>query len=111
MNVEQYISCIKPDPSKQAGGSRLKPTTRFFCHIPDSAKYRSWGGKPVPGNKRYVSVWGFLTRAERSGNNEVEQFLIEVENITFCGQYTPPANSAAFVSQSALNFFNVINNN
>ena len=102
LTVEQYISCAKSDLStKQGDGSRLKPTTGFFCHIPDSPKYKSWGGKPMPGNKRWVSVCGFLTRVERSrDNSEVEQFRIDVENVTFCGQYISPANSAPFVSQN-----------
>ena len=52
----------------------------------------------MPGNKRYVSVCGFLTGVDRSG--EVEQFLIDVENVTFCGQYVQPANSVALASPS-----------
>ncbi len=54
VNVEQYISSFKSNTptTPQAGGSRFKPTTRFFCHIPDSPKYKSWGSKPLPGNKR-----------------------------------------------------------
>ena len=102
VNVEQYVSCIKSGPpTKQAGGSRPKPITRFFCHIPDSPKYKNWSSKPVPGNKRYVSVCGHLTGVERSGNtSEVERFLIDVENITFCGHYIQPANAATSVSQN-----------
>ena len=102
VNVEQYVSCAKSDPStKQAGGNRSKPTTRFFCHIPDSPKYKSWGSKPMPGNKRWISIQGFLTGVDRSSDDsEVEQFRIDVDNVIFCGHYTPPVNSAAFVPQS-----------
>jgi hypothetical protein len=90
LNVEQYISCAKSDPStKQAGGRSSKPTTLFFCHIPDSQKYKS--GKPMPGNNRWVTIYGYVTGMDRSSDNaEVEQFRIDVEGVTFCGPYTPP---------------------
>ena len=110
VNIEQYI-CVKLDPSstKQAGGSRLKSTTCFFCRIPDSPKYRTLASKPMPGNKHYVSVCGFLIGVDRSGNNsKVEQFLINIESVTFCGQYIQPTNAPTFVLQSCewVNFFN-----
>ena len=94
---------------RSLGTDRLKPTTRFLCHIPDSPKYKGWTGKPMPGNKRWVSVRGLLTRVDRSSDNsEVEQFGIDVENIiSFWGQYILPANSATLVSQNCecLDFF------
>ena len=94
ITVEQYVNCVKSDPPAKKGVSRLKPATCFLCHIPDSAKFKSWGGKPMPENKQYVSVCGFLTGAERpDSHSEVEQFLIDVENVTFCGNYVQPANS------------------
>lgn len=97
VNVEQYISRVKSDLStEQAGGNRLKPTTRFLCHIPDSAKYKSWRSKPMPTNNRWVSILGVLTKVDRSSNNlEVEQFRIDIDNIVFCGQYVPLVISAA----------------
>jgi hypothetical protein len=99
LNVEQYISCPKSDPSTKQAGGRSKPTTRFFCHIPDSPKYRS--GKPMPGNNRWVTIGGYVTGVRRSSDNsEVEQFQIKVENLAFCGAYTPPANSVVSVPQS-----------
>lgn len=89
VTVEQYISCFKSCPSKDA--DLLKPATTFFCHIPDSPKYRNCS-KPLPGNKRFVSLHGFLTRIDRSGDgSEVERFRIDVNNICFCGQYVQPA--------------------
>jgi hypothetical protein len=97
MNVEQYISCDLS--TKGAGGSRSKPFTRFRCHIPNSPKYKN--RRPLPWNRRHVSIFGFLTKEERSDNNSnVEIYLIDVESITFCGVYTQPANPAAFVPQN-----------
>ena len=95
VNVEQYISSTKSDPSQQAGG-RSKPTTRFLCHIPDSPRYRN--GKPMPSNNRWVTICGYVTGVDMSSDNsEVEQFRINIENVAFCGPYTPPANLAASV--------------
>jgi hypothetical protein len=79
----------------QAGGSRLKPTTTFFCYIPDLPKYRTWSSKPLPANKRYVSISGFLTGVDTSDNgSKVENFRVDVHNVTFCGHYVQPAHPA-----------------
>ena len=97
--VEQYITCVKSDE-----GDRLKSTTPFFCRIPDSPKYRR-SSKPIPGNKRYVSLSGFLAGVDRTGENrDVQQFVIEVENITFCGYYVQPANAASSPSCKCIGF-------
>jgi protein tyrosine/serine phosphatase len=105
VNVEQYISCAKSDPSATSSLDRSKPTTRsklttrFFCHIPDSPKYRS--GKPMPAKNRWVTIYGYVTGVDMSSDNtEVEQFRMNIENIAFCGPYIPPANSAASVRDS-----------
>lgn len=97
VNLEQYISCLKSGPStKQAVGESMKPFTTFLCHIPDSPKYKTWGSKPLPGNKRFVSVGGNLIGVDRSGNGaEVKQFRINVDNISFCGHYVQPVNLEA----------------
>jgi hypothetical protein len=93
ITVEQYISCVKSEPKK--GVNRLKPTTSFLCHIPDTAKFKSWGRKPMPGNKRYASICGTITGANRSGDDsEVEEFLIDTECVTPCGPFVPLANPA-----------------
>ena len=100
ITVEQYVSCVKSDPPAKKGANRLKPTTCLLCHIPDSAKFKSWGSKPMPGNKRYVSVCGFLTGARSGSNSEVEQFLIDVESVTFCGHYVQSSTLPAVASPS-----------
>jgi hypothetical protein len=97
INVEQYVSCVKSElsTSSKNGVSGLKLTTSFLCHIPDTPKFKSWGRKPMPGNKRYTSVCGILTGAARSGDDsEVEEFLIDTECVTPCGHYVPLANPA-----------------
>lgn len=69
----------------------MKPATTFFCHIPDSPKYKAYG-KPLPRNKCFVSLCGFITGVDRSGDgSEVEKFRVDVDNITFGGQYVQPA--------------------
>jgi hypothetical protein len=99
LNVEQYVGCF----TYANDGSRIKPTTTFFCSIPDSGKYKNWSSKPNPGNKRYTSVSGVLTGVDRLDNDSgVGQFKIEVDNVTFCGPYIPPAtNSAASANQQS----------
>jgi len=109
ITVEQYVSCVKSDPPAKKGVDRLKPTTSFLCHIPDSSKFKSWGSKPMPGNKRYVSICGFLTGARTGSHSEVEQFLIDVESVTFCGHYVQPVNSPTLASPSCECFFQVNN--
>jgi hypothetical protein len=90
VTVEQYISCL--ESAKDPGGNYIKPVTTFFFRIPNSGRYKN--GKPVPGNKRFVSVRGFLTGVDRSGiGSEVEKFIIDMDTITFCGQYVPPVAS------------------
>ena len=91
VNIEQYISCFKSNAPTEGAGGDLKPATTFFCHIPDSPKYKSCG-KPMPRNKCFVSLFGFITGVDRSGDrSEVEKFRVDVDNITFGGQYVQPA--------------------
>lgn len=101
VTVEQYIACYKSTNTKEPG-SRLKPATTFFGHIPDSPRYKSWSNKPVPGSKRFVSFCGFLSGVDMFGDgSEVEKFRIDnVDNITFCGQYVQPAPVASMNSQT-----------
>jgi hypothetical protein len=101
IKIEQYVSCVKSDPSTKKGVSRLKPTTFFLCYIPDTAKFKSWGHKPMPGNKQYASICGIFTGANRSGDgSEVEEFLIDTECVTSCGHYVPLANPVKLASPS-----------
>lgn len=91
VNVEQYISCFKPSTAAECAGDGLKPATTFFCHIPDSPKYKGCG-KPLPRNKYFVSLCGFITRVDRLGDGkEVEKFQVDIDNITFGRQYVQPA--------------------
>ena len=49
----------------------------------------------MPGNKRFVSLCGFLTGVDKlDDESEVEIFRIKIDNITFCGQYVQPAVSS-----------------
>lgn len=101
INIEQYVSCVKSEPSTKKGVGRLKPTTFFLCRIPDTPKFKSWGSKPIPGNKRYASICGILTGAERSSDDsKVEEFLIDTEFVTPCGHYVPLANPVVLASPS-----------
>jgi hypothetical protein len=101
INIEQYVSCVKSDASTKKGVSHSKPSTFFLCHIPDTAKFKSWGSKPMPGSKRYTSICGILKGADKSSDgSEVEEFLVDTECVTPCGNYVPLANPAALASPS-----------
>jgi hypothetical protein len=94
IEVDQYISCFKAAKANSEQESP-KHVTRFFCSFPDSPKYKS--GKPVPWNKRYVAVSGFLSGATytKEDRSLVEYFKITTENISFLGQHMPVASSNA----------------
>lgn len=95
LDIEQYVSCMK-NALKSASSQitkPIKPIAPISCTIPDSPKYK--GGKPIPFNKRYVTVSGFLSdimfKEDISTGREVERFKIEVDNMVFLGQYVPTA--------------------
>ena len=79
LDIEQYISAFKE-------AKNFKPTTLLTCNIPDSPKYKQ--GKPIPYNRRYVTVSGFLSDVTYKKNtvDVVEHFNITVELIIFQGQ-------------------------
>jgi hypothetical protein len=104
VTVEQYISCFKSYASTK-GGDDLKPATTFLCHIPDSPKYKDCG-KPLPRDKCFVSLYGFITGVDKSGDGLVERFRIDVDNISFCGQYIQPAVACKNPSCMSLKHFN-----
>ena len=82
IEIDQYISTLKNVKS-----SPSKFITPFSCSIPDSPRYKT--GKPVPYNRRYISISGFLTDVTYEPDSDVVQrFHLKVENIVFLGQQT-----------------------
>jgi hypothetical protein len=62
----------------------------------------------VPANKRYVSLSGFLTGVDKlDDGSEVDKFRIDVDNITFCGQYVQPA-AASTISQTRCTYVQIL---
>jgi hypothetical protein len=83
LDVDHYISASKdlPKDSKKP----IKPIAPISCEF--SARYQN-RKKPVPFNRRYVSVSGFLTGVTYKQNSEdtVERFIVSIEHIAFLGQ-------------------------
>ncbi|KAF8170591.1 hypothetical protein BJ912DRAFT_821228, partial [Pholiota molesta] len=79
IDVEQYISFYKD--------STPKPFTSFLCRFPDSPKYKD-GKFPMPPNRRYMTITGFLSDVKYVNDIEVdgvEYFVIDIETIVFTG--------------------------
>jgi hypothetical protein len=92
LDVDVYVSSYK-DARDGTGSNLLRPTAPFLCKIPDSPKYKS-GGKPMPYNRRYVSIVGALTDVTFINGDRhqgIERFHIIVDQIVFLGQ---PSGSA-----------------
>jgi len=80
VEIDQYISTLKDVKS-----SPSKFVTPFSCSIPDSPRYKT--GKPVPYNRQYISISGFLTDVTYKPDSDVMQrFHLKVENIVFLSQ-------------------------
>jgi len=83
IDPEHYISILKDVKAKS---KPLKPVAPISCFIPDSPRYKQ--GKPVPYNRRYVAVSGFLTDVTHKPDSVdiVQRYQLKVENIVFLGQ-------------------------
>jgi len=80
VKIDQYISTLKDVKS-----SPSKFVTPFSCSIPDLPQYKT--GKPVPYNRWYISISGFLTDVTYKPDSDVVQwFHLKVENIVFLSQ-------------------------
>ena len=96
LDIEQYVSSMKDvlKPASSQNAKPIKPIAPISCTIPDSPKYK--GGKPIPFNKRYVTVSGFLSDIMFNADigtdsRKVEHFKIDVDSMVFLGQYVPTA--------------------
>lgn len=88
LDIDNWVSSLKD--AKDPTSKPLKPIAPIFCTIPNSPKYKT--GRPVPYNRRFVSVSGFLTSADFRNNQRedgISRFHITVDHIVFLGQ--PPS--------------------
>ncbi|KAF9536723.1 hypothetical protein CPC08DRAFT_811136, partial [Agrocybe pediades] len=92
LDIEHYISSMK-DIKSSSSSKSSKPRAPITCYIPDSPRYKV--AKPMPYNKCYVSVSGFLTDVLYvTGTTDlVNRFFIEVDNIVFLGQHSSASAS------------------
>ncbi|KAF8056976.1 hypothetical protein FPV67DRAFT_1677733 [Lyophyllum atratum] len=61
--------------------------------IPDSPRYNKNNKKPVPSANTYVHIRGFIKRMEQDDAGRPIRFFVDVDNITFLGHPTTPAQS------------------
>ncbi|KAF7354168.1 hypothetical protein MVEN_01104500 [Mycena venus] len=75
--AEQYVSATK------------KPEVfPVRCLIPDTPRFQKY--KPVPANKKFVSVTGFLTGVERDEDHTVKHFIVDVDQVVFGQSVSAP---------------------
>ncbi|KAJ7933549.1 hypothetical protein B0H13DRAFT_1856053 [Mycena leptocephala] len=105
MEADQYTTAIR-DVQKLAK-EKGDPLPRSFfpaiCTIPDSSRYTN-AKKPVPFNKRYVMVAGYLTDTSSTLDNDSkikDSFCIDVDNIAFLGTQTTPATGGTVMNSPA----------
>ncbi|KAJ6492186.1 hypothetical protein C8R45DRAFT_1096213 [Mycena sanguinolenta] len=96
MEADQYTASIRDlQKAAKVNGSEPVPRSFFpaFCTIRDSRCYPN-NKKPIPFNKRYVMVVGYLTNVKSQLDNDgklKECFCIDIENVAFLGTQTTPA--------------------
>ena len=100
LDIDVWVSA-----SKDSSSPSFKPTAPFLCIIPDSPRYRSCG-KPVPYNRRFVSVSGTLSNVvykdPTAQDLEIKRFVITVEDIVFLGQPSDSPSTPAKPIPNAL---------
>jgi len=92
VDAEQYIATVKDANDQRPKANAIKPIFPTFCFIPDGPRWKN-RKKPVPYNKRFVFVSGYLAGITSSLEKNViqERFKIEVDNVAFLGTHVPPA--------------------
>ena len=83
LDVEHYISAFRD--LKDSNSKPIKPIALISC------KFSSWyqnHKKPVPFNRQYVSISGFLTDVMYKPHSQdiVERFMVSIDHIAFLGQ-------------------------
>jgi hypothetical protein len=104
LDVEQYITYNKDAVKNGTLSSSAKPFTSFLCRFPDSPKYKQ-NKPPMPYNRRFVAVNGFLSGVKYVDDNEergIELFLLDIDNIVFTGQYMPSTTTSANTRKSMM---------
>jgi hypothetical protein len=98
IDISQYVSAMK-----NLDANRLIPIRARYDLT--SSRYKK---PPTTRDGRFVCVTGFLSRVIKVENGNIVRFVVDVENVTFCGQAPPPTASAAQPSTSgeSLNFIN-----
>lgn len=85
VEAEPYVSAVKDVDG-------IKAIFPARCLILNTARFKKY--KPIPANGRYVSVTGFLTNVELQEDHTVKQFVIDIDQVIFLGQYVPTAPRA-----------------
>ncbi|KAJ7821554.1 hypothetical protein B0H14DRAFT_2599175 [Mycena olivaceomarginata] len=103
MEADQYTAAIRDIQKEAKDSGKVQPRSFFpaTCTIPDSSRYTSSTKtkKPVPFNKHYVMVAGFLTDItsvlDTTDSKIKDRFCIEVGNVAFLGSQITPATGGS----------------
>ena len=93
LDVEHYISAFRDLNDSNSKPTGIKPIAPFTCGF--SSRYQN-RKKPVPFDRRYVSISGFLTDVTYKPNSEldiVERFMVSIDHIAFLGQQSTIPNT------------------
>lgn len=85
LDVEHYIFAFRDLNNSNSKPTGIKPIASFTCEF--SSRYQN-RKRPVPFDRRYVSISGFLTNVMHKPNSEdiVECFTVSIDHIAFLGQ-------------------------
>ncbi|KAJ7638113.1 hypothetical protein B0H17DRAFT_1149254 [Mycena rosella] len=106
LDADQYTASFR-ETQKEAKDKHQPVPRSYFpadCIIPDSPRYANTK-KPVPFNKRFVMLTGYITGVTSTLEKTVkERFCIDVDNIAFLGSQTAPAISGSAGASSPASF-------
>ncbi|KAJ6462015.1 hypothetical protein C8R47DRAFT_1202285 [Mycena vitilis] len=105
VDADQYTSAIREVQKSAKEKGEPVPRSLFpaNCIIQNSQRY-THAKKPVPFNKRYFMLAGYLTdissKLDNSGKVN-DRFCVDVENISFLGMLTPGATGGTVADSPA----------
>lgn len=88
VDVDQFTTTFAAFKACNPDATSILPV---MAHVPDTPRWKK--KKPIPWNNRYVTFAGHLRGVTSTLENEsvVERFKVDIDNISFLGNYVPIA--------------------